>query len=147
MKIKEFSEEKQLSRQAVYKALSRSGYSAKELTDRSGNLTKKGLTILNRLFPADGDQVNQDQPEPPEQDQSAIIDELRKKVDDLQNQVDEQKRKCDEWESRYFEAVNQAKTETEQLRVLIQHEQELRLYAERKGIFKRLFVGRKEKTE
>lgn len=138
MKIKEFAERKQLTRQAVYKALNRSGYSAKDLTDRSGNLTKKGLTVLNRLFPSDGDQVNHEPPEPVEQDQSSIIDELR-------NQVDEQKRKCAEWESRYFEAVNQAKTETEQLRILLQREQELRLYAERKGIFKRLFAGKKEK--
>ena len=140
MKIKEFAEEKQLSRQAVYKALNRSGYSAKDLTDRSGNLTKNGLTVLNRLFPSAGDQVNQEPPEPVEQDQSSIIDELR-------NQVDELKRKCSEWETRYFEAVNQANTETEQLRILLQREQELRLYAERKGIFKRLFAGKKEKTE
>ena len=140
MKIKDFADKKGLTRQAVYKALNRSGYSAKKLTDRSGNLTKNGLTVLNRLFPSAGDQVNQEPPEPVEQDQSSIIDELR-------NQVDEWKRKCDEWESRYFEALNQANTEKEQLRVLLQREQELRLYAERKGVFKRLFAGRKEKTE
>lgn len=140
MKIKDFADKKGLTRQAVYKALNRSGYSAKKLTDRSGNLTKNGLTVLNRLFPSAGDQVNQEPPEPVEQDQSSIIDELR-------NQVDELKRKCSEWETRYFEAVNQANTETEQLRILLQREQELRLYAERKGIFKRLFAGKKEKTE
>ena len=137
MKIKEFAEEKQLSRQAVYKALNRSGYSAKDLTDRSGNLTKKGLSVLNKLFLSDGDQPEPIQPEPPEQDQK-IIDELR-------NQVDELKQRCSEWERRYFEAVNQAKTETEQLRILLQREQELRYYAENKGFFKRLFAGKKEK--
>ena len=137
MKIKDFADKKGLTRQAIYKALNRSGYSAKKLTDRSGNLTKNGLTVLNRLFPSAGDQVNQEPPAPVEQDQSSIIDELR-------NQVEELKRKCSEWESRYFEAVNQANTETEQLRVLLQREQELRLYAERKGIFKRLFAGKKE---
>lgn len=140
MKIKDFADKKGLTRQAVYKALNRSGYSAKKLTDRSGNLTKNGLTVLNRLFPSAGDQVNQEPPEPVEQDQSSIVDELR-------NQVDELKRKCSEWETRYFEALNQANTEKEQLRVLLQREQELRLYAERKGVFKRLFAGRKEKTE
>lgn len=140
MKIKDFADKKGLTRQAIYKALNRSGYSAKKLTDRSGNLTKNGLTVLNRLFPSDGDQVYQDQPEQPEQDQSSIIDELRKQIDEL-------KQKCSEWESRYFEAINQANTEKEQLRVLLQREQELRLYAERKGVFKRLFSGRKEKTE
>ena len=140
MKIKDFADKKELTRQAIYKALNRSGYSAKKLTDRSDNLTKNGLTILNRLFPSAGDQVYQDQPEPPEQDQSSIIDELRKQIDEL-------KQKCSEWESRYFEAINQANTEKEQLRVLLQREQELRLYAERKGVFKRLFSGRKEKTE
>ena len=140
MKIKDFADKKELTRQAVYKALNRSGYSAKKLTDRSGNLTKNGLAVLNRLFPSAGDQVNQEPPEPVEQDQSSIVDELR-------NQVDELKRKCSEWESRYFEAVNQAKTETEQLRILLQREQELRLYAERKGFFKRLFSGKKDQTE
>ena len=140
MKIKDFADKKGLTRQAIYKALNRSGYSAKKLTDRSGNLTKKGLTVLTRLFPSADDQVNQEPPEPVEQDQSSIVDELR-------NQVDELKRKCSEWETRYFEAVNQANTETEQLRVLLQREQELRLYAERKGIFKRLFSGRKDKNE
>lgn len=137
MKIKEFADKKQLTKQAVYKALNRAGYSAKTLTDRSGNLTKKGLTVLNRLFPSAGDQVDQEPPVPADQDDRI--------VSDLRNQVDELKQRCEQWETRYFEAVNQAKQENEQLRILLQREQELRLYAENKGFFKRLFAGKKEK--
>lgn len=137
MKIKEFADKKQLTKQAVYKALNRAGYSAKTLTDRSGNLTKKGLTVLNRLFPTAGDQVDQEPPVPADQDDRI--------VSDLRNQVDELKQRCEQWETRYFEAVNQAKQENEQLRILLQREQELRLYAENKGFFKRLFAGKKEK--
>lgn len=138
MKIKDFAEKKQLTKQAVYKALNRAGYSAKTLTDRSGNLTKKGMTVLNRLFPSDGDQADrQDQPEPVDQDESTVAE--------LRNQVTELKERCKEWETRYFQAVDQAKQENEQLRILLQREQELRLYAEsNKGFFKRLFAGRKE---
>ncbi len=140
MKIKDFAEGKQLTKQAIYKALNRAGFSAKTLTDRSGNLTKKGITVLNRLFPSAGDQVNQDQPDQPEPaDQDESI------VDDLRNQVKELKERCEQWETRYFEYVNQAKQENEQLRILLQREQELRLYAEsNKGFFKRLFAGKKE---
>ena len=138
MKIKDFAEKKQLTKQAVYKALNRAGYSAKTLTDRSGNLTKKGMTVLNRLFPSDGDQADrQDQPEPVDQDESTVAE--------LRNQVTELKERCKEWETRYFQAVDQAKQENEQFRILLQREQELRLYAEsNKGFFKRLFAGRKE---
>ena len=137
MKIKDFADKKQLTKQAVYKALNRAGYSAKTLTDRSGNLTKKGITVLNRLFPTAGDQVDQEPPVPADQDDRI--------VSDLRNQVDELKQRCEQWETRYFEAVNQAKQENEQLRILLQREQELRLYAENKGFFKRLFAGKKEK--
>ena len=137
MKIKDFADKKQLTKQAVYKALNRAGYSAKTLTDRSGNLTKKGLTVLNRLFPTAGDQVDQEPPVPADQDDRI--------VSDLRNQVDELKQRCEQWETRYFQAVDQAKQENEQLRILLQREQELRLYAENKGFFKRLFAGKKEK--
>lgn len=140
MKIKDFAERKQLTKQAIYKALNRAGYSAKTLTDRSGNLTKKGLTVLNRLFPSGNDQSNQDQPDQPDQ-----LDQDESIVSDLRNQVNELKERCEQWETRYFEYVNQAKQENEQLRILLQREQELRLYAENKGFFKRLFAGKKEK--
>ena len=36
MKIKDFAAEKQLSKQAIYKAIQRAGFSAKQLTDRNG---------------------------------------------------------------------------------------------------------------
>lgn len=142
MKIRDFAEGKQVTPQAIYKALKRSGFSARSLTDRSGNLTRKGMTVLNRLFPSAGNQVEQEQPEQinsADQDES-IIDDLRKQIADLTE-------RCKEWETRYFEAVKQGNQEKEQLRVLLQREQELRLYAENRGFFKRLFAGRKEKEQ
>ena len=51
MKIKDFSEEKGLTKQAVYKAISRAGFSAKQITDRNGNITGKGFSVLRSLFP------------------------------------------------------------------------------------------------
>lgn len=142
MKIKDFAEGKQVTPQAIYKALKRSGFSARSLTDRSGNLTRKGMTVLNRLFPSAGDQV---EPEQPEQINQA--DQVESIIAELRNQVSELTERCKEWETRYFETVNQANKEQEQLRILLQREQELRLYAERKGFFKRLFSGRKEKEQ
>lgn len=135
LKIKEFAEGKKVSPQAVYKALNRSGFSAKTLTDRSGNLTRKGMTVLNRLFPSAGDQVEPEQPEPVNQ------------ADQTESIIAELTERCNEWESRYFEAVKQGNQEKEQLRILLQREQELRLYAENKGFFKRLFAGRKDKEQ
>jgi hypothetical protein len=142
LKIKEFAEGKKVSPQAVYKALNRSGFSAKTLTDRSGNLTRKGMTVLNRLFPSAGDQVEPEQPEPVNQ-----ADQAESIIAELRNQVSELTERCNEWESRYFEAVKHGNQEKEQLRILLQREQELRLYAENKGFFKRLFAGRKDKEQ
>lgn len=142
MKIKEFSEGKGLTKQAVYKAISRAGFSAKQITDRNGNITSKGFSILRSLFPESesaADPVSgagQQQPA----EQTAELDKLRDRIKELEEN-------CRTWEQRYFDAIESAKKESEQLRVLISQEQQLRLAAERKGLFRRLFAGKQTEQQ
>lgn len=144
MKIKDFAVEKGLSKQAIYKAISRAGFSARQITDRNGNITNKGFTVLRSLFPdADLDRQQESKPEEGQQQteqQAAEIERLQKRVEELEAS-------CKQWEQRYFDAVEAAKQEAQQMRVLISREQELRLAAERKGLFRRLFAGRKAEEE
>ena len=144
MNIKEFSEKKGITKQAVYKAINRSGLSAKQLTDRKGNLTKKGVSLLAKLFPDDPEltgkafadaELSDDQQ--PEQTGSNEADQLRQRIKELEE-------KCRDWEIRYFSLIDSQKEETSQLRELIAREQQLRLAAEHKGLFKRLFSGKKQ---
>lgn len=144
MKIREFAEGKGLTKQAVYKALNRAGFSAKDLTDRSGNLSKKGLATLRKLFPDDQDQpeLQQERPERPdqaaaqEQDQEKEL--LRSRIKTLEDEVSD-------WKKRYFDLVDSSNNEREQLRILIDQEQRLRAAAENRGFLRRLFSGKKEK--
>ena len=50
MKIKEYADGKGLTKGAVYKAIIRNGHSAGELTDKRGNLTAKGMQILDEIY-------------------------------------------------------------------------------------------------
>ncbi len=138
MKIKDFAEEKGLTKQAIYKAINRAGFSAKNLTDRSGNLSSKGLSLLRSLFSDDqnsqGNSSGSDQHQAP--DQVAEIEQLKARIAELES-------RCAEWEKRYFEALESAKQEGQQLRILLSQEQQLRLAAENRGFFKRLFAGKK----
>lgn len=135
MKIREFAEGKGLTKQAVYKALNRAGFSAKELTDRSGNLSKQGLSVLRRLFPADQDQPERPERAAPDQDQ---LEQLRIRIRELENEVSD-------WQKRYFALVDSSNTEREQLRIIIDQEQKLRAAAEHRGFIRRLFSGKKER--
>ena len=132
LKIRGFADGKGLTPQAVYKAINRAGFSSKQITDKGGNITNKGFRILSKLFPSDGQQ-----PEPQELPE---VETLRKQIEDLES-------RCKEWEKRYFDAVNAHKAETEQLRILISQEQQLRLAAERKGLFRRLFAGKQKEGD
>jgi hypothetical protein len=136
LKIKDFAERKGLSPQAVYKALSRAGFSAKQLTDNRGNITRKGSQTLNRLFPS-GDPQGKAAPDPQELPE---LESLKEQIKTLEN-------RCKEWEQRYFDEVSSHKAETEQLRILISQEQQLRLASERKGLLRRLFPGKQKEGE
>ena len=149
MRIKDFSEEKGLTKQAVYKAIQRAGFSTKQLTDRHGNITPKGFAVLKNLFPdvpetADAAEDIPAQPEPqPQPRLQEEVDRLQEEADRLRTKVSELESRCLEWEKRYFEAVDSAKKESEQMRVLLSQEQQLRLAAENRGFFRRLFAGKK----
>lgn len=143
MKIKDFSEEKGLTKQAVYKAISRAGFSAKQITDRNGNITGKGFSVLRSLFP------DPEQPETGNQGKTAGADPEQQpgtaaELERLRQRIAELEESCKTWEKRYFDALENAKQEGQQLRVLLSQEQQLRLAAENKGFFRRLFAGRKE---
>ena len=141
MKIKDFADEKGLTKQAVYKAIQRAGFSTKQLTDRHGNITGKGFAVLRNLFPDVAEAAESPEeaaPQPPE-----VKVDLQPEVDRLLRKVEELEERCKEWEKRYFEAADHAKQESEQMRVLLSQEQQLRLAAENRHFFRRLFAGKK----
>ena len=142
LKIKDFSAEKGLTKQAVYKAISRAGFSAKQITDRNGNITGKGFSVLRSLFP------DPEQPETGNQGKTAGADpeqpETTAELERLRQRIAELEESCRTWEKRYFDALETAKQEGQQLRVLLSQEQQLRLAAENKGFFRRLFAGKKD---
>ena len=135
MKIRDFAAEIGITPQAVYKAINRAGLSARALTNKSGNLTSKGLSELRRLFSDDQEQDQPDQrPERADQDQ----DELRLRIKALEDEVSL-------WQKRYFDLVESSNEERAQLRIIIDQEQKLRAAAEHRGIIRRLFSGKKDK--
>lgn len=144
MKIRDFAEEKGLTKQAIYKAISRAGFSARQITDRNGNITSKGFSILRTLFP-DAEQEQQQETKSGEGQQQT--EQQAAELERLQERIRELETSCKQWEQRYFDAVETAKQEGQQLRVLLSQEQQLRLAAERKGLFRRLFAGKKAEDE
>lgn len=144
MKIRDFAEEKGLTKQAIYKAISRAGFSARQITDRNGNITSKGFSILRTLFP-DAEQEQQQETKSGEGQQQT--EQQAAELERLQERIRELEASCKQWEQRYFDAVETAKQEGQQLRVLLSQEQQLRLAAERKGLFRRLFAGKKADEE
>ena len=135
MKIKDFAAEIGITPQAVYKAINRAGLSARAMTNKSGNLTSKGLSELRRLFSDDQEEERPERrPERADQDQ----DELRFRIKALEDEVAE-------WKKRYFDLVESSNEERAQLRIIIDQEQKLRAAAEHKGFIRRLFSGKKDK--
>lgn len=135
MKIREFAAEIGITPQAVYKAINRAGLSARALTNKSGNLTSKGLSELRRLF---SDDQEQDQPDQRPERSDQAQDELRLRIKALEDEVSL-------WQKRYFDLVQSSNEERSQLRIIIDQEQKLRAAAEHRGIIRRLFSGKKEK--
>ena len=154
MKIKEFAESRKVSNQAIYKALNRAGYSAKQLTNKYGNISPQGVRILNKLFPDDLQHNPELENEDLQQEfkaaaagfsagnESKEIEHLRDRIAELENQCKEWKTKCGEWEERYFDLQQSKTREAQELRGLLLQEQQLRMSVERKGFFKRLFPGK-----
>ena len=111
MKIKEFADQKHLTQGAIYKAIGRAGYSAKQLTDRKGNLTGKGMALLVKLFSDDPEPESE--PVKAEKPEDIIIAELRDRLREAQE-------RAEKWERLYFELQDRATQEREA------HREELR---------------------
>ena len=149
MKIKEFAESRKVSNQAIYKALNRAGYSAKQITNKYGNINPQGMRILKKLFP---DDLHQDpeqgagdlQPEETAGNNSKETEHLRERIRELEKQCEEWKTKCNEWEERYFDLQQSKAREAQELRGLLLQEQQLRMSVEKRGFFKRLFPGKQD---
>jgi len=149
LKIKEFAESKNVSNQAIYKALNRAGYSTKQITNKYGNISPQGMRILKKLFPDDLQQdpepgAGDQQPEETARKDSREAEYLREKIKELEKQCEEWKTKCNEWEERYFDLQQSKAREAQELRGLLLQEQQLRMSVEKRGFFKRLFSGKQD---
>ena len=82
MNIKEFAEGKGVTRGAIYKALTRTGHTVKELTDRKGNITAKGYAILRKLYPDDQEPLSEPLNEPEAED--STLDDLRTRLSEAE---------------------------------------------------------------
>ena len=164
MTIKEYAVSKAVTTGAIYKAVSRSGHSAKELTDRKGQITGKGLSILREIYPdeQEPDQEPLSEPLKETRPDDSALDELRKRLSeakrardraeaDLQNERERRIRaeeQAEKWERLYLELQDKAAQERAEIwekvreaHVIAAQAQEA---ANKKSIFLRLFSGRKK---
>ena len=161
MKIKEYADGKGLTKGAVYKAIIRNGHSAGELTDKRGNLTAKGMQILDEIY-QEPDQEPFSEPLKETQPEDSVLDDLRDRLSeaerardraeaDLQNEKERRIRaeeQAEKWERLYLELQDKAAQERERIlenareaHVIAAQAQEA---ANKKSGFLRLFSGRKK---
>ena len=90
MTIKEYAVSKAVTTGAIYKAVSRSGHSAKELTDRKGQITGKGLSILREIYPdeQEPDQEPLSEPLKDTQPEDSALDDLRERLREAESARD-----------------------------------------------------------
>ncbi len=161
MNIKEYAETKGLTKGAVYKAITRSGHNAGELTDRRGHITGKGLSILREIYPdeQEPDQEPLSEPLKETQPEDSVLDDLRERLREAERareKAEESLRIEKEQRSLFEKLYNETKDELrdqrisaekerEQYKILIRAEQGLRMKAER-NLFQRVkvfFLGEK----
>lgn len=142
MKIKDYAVEKGLTPGAIYKAVQRAGHSAKELTDKQGNITAKGSSILQKLFPDNAEPRS----EPPKEEKAEDST-----LDDLRARLRAAEERAEKWERLYLELQDRAAQEREAHReelraahVLAAQAQETISALSRKNPILRLFSGRKK---
>ena len=129
MYFKDYAEAKGVTRGAIYKTLSRSGHSAKELTDRNGNITPKGYAILRKLYPDDQETLSELLKEPEAED--STIDELRARLSEAER-AREKAEAALENETRQRELYEKLYTETkEELRQQREEQKQQREAAEK----------------
>ena len=153
MKLQEFALRQKLSNNALYKAIRREGYTAKELTDKRGNITSAGLKILRRMYPEDVEEPQQD-PEPEqEQRKDPGREALEKELKGLREQLAETRERAEKWEKLYLDLQDKAAQERSEMQqqikaaqILLAQQQEINSRLLMNPI-KRLFSGRKKEHE
>lgn len=153
MKLQEFALRQKLSNNALYKAIRREGYTAKELTDKRGNITSAGLKILRRMYPEDAEEPQQD-PEPEqEQRKDPGLEALEKELKSLREQLAEARERAEKWEKLYLDLQDKAAQERSEMQqqikaaqILLAQQQEINSRLLMNPI-KRLFSGRKKEHE
>lgn len=153
MKLQEFALRQKLSNNALYKAIRREGYTAKDLTDKRGNITSAGLKILRRMYPEDTEEQQQEPEQEPEQRKEAGREELEKEAESLRKQLAETKERAEKWEKLYLDLQDNAAQERAELeqqiknsQILLARQQEMNNRLLMNPI-KRLFSGRKKSQE
>lgn len=154
MKIQEFASSKNLSNNAIYKAIRREGYTAKELTDKRGHITPAGLKLLHRLYPEKSEDQQKEPEQQKEQEQQkkteAIQESAAKELESLRKQLAETKERAEKWEKLYLDLQDSAAQERAEMQqqikasqILLAQQQEIngRLLM---NPIKRLFAGRKK---
>lgn len=149
MKIQEFAASKNLSNNAIYKAIRREGYAAKELTDKRGNITAAGFKILRRIYPEKMEEAQRD----PEQQKETETGLESAEIKGLREQLTEARERADKWEKLYLELQDKAAAERAEMQqqikaaqVLLAQQQEINSRLLMNPI-KRLFSGRKKERE
>lgn len=137
MKIKEFAAENGVTQGAVYKAIGRAGYSARDLTDKRGNITTRGMKTLRGLF-SDAENPASEPPKEPEADNSTI-DDLRERLRAAQEQAEK-------WQRLYLELQEQSARERAEHREEMREAHIIASQALNRNPLKRLF-GRKKAQE
>lgn len=153
MKLQEFALRQKLSNNALYKAIRREGYTAKELTDKRGNITSAGLKILRRMYPEDVEEPQQD-PEPEQEQRKAPgLEALEKELKSLREQLAEARERAEKWEKLYLDLQDKAAQERSEMQqqikaaqILLAQQQEINSRLLMNPI-KRLFSGRKKEHE
>ena len=147
MKIKDYAAEKGITRDAIYKAVSRAGRSTRDLTDKRGNITTKGRAILDELFPDEQEPISEPLSEPPKEAKAedSTLDELRDRLREAQE-------RAEKWERLYLELQDRAAQEREAHReelraahvLAAQAQETISALSAKKNPILRLFSGRKK---
>ena len=144
MKIKEYAEYKGITRDAIYKAVSRAGRSTRELTDKKGNITPKGMEMLDNLFADDPGPQREPLKETKAEDST---------LDDLRARLSEAQERAEKWERLYLELQDRAAQEREAHREELRAAHVLAAQAQETisklstNPIKRLFFGGKKKDK
>lgn len=153
LKLQEFASRLKLSNNALYKTIRREGYTAKELTDKRGNITPAGMKILRRMYPEDAEEQQQEPEQEQEQRKEADRELLEKEAESLRKQLAETVERAEKWERLYLDlqdktAEERAEMQQQQkaLQVLLAQQQDINRRLLMNPI-KRLFSGRKKNLE